>query len=331
MTLLLDEDREKMLEKVRKLLALSQSPNEHEAALAAERAQAILAEYNLTMADALKKGQAAEKFVVDNELFTKAAPWQRSLGVAVATLYFCSYLFVRCGDSKDQNYFVGEKHNTVVAKMMFTYLVDTIRRLSREGAKKHPSQQSAYKNSFRSACSQRVAGRIHRRIEESKRGGVKTETGTTLPALASLYDSVKPKLDSFIADEIGPTKKKSQRLTMTHGAGVMDGMRAGDKIGLDQQVAGRGNERLLTDAWQNGRDLILKTTRRFVTGDQMEKIMVASYKTVEEIYKVVRRHVDDQTMEKIVDELLQVAGNKSFRETIKRLAAEDAKVDPALS
>lgn len=35
-------DKTKLIEKVRKLLALSQSPNEHEAASAAERAQAIL-------------------------------------------------------------------------------------------------------------------------------------------------------------------------------------------------------------------------------------------------------------------------------------------------
>lgn len=53
--------------------------------------------------------------------------------------------------------------------------------------------------------------------------------------------------------------------------------------------------------------------------------MVASYDTVERIYKAVRNHVTDKQMEKIVDELLQVPGNKSFRDTIIRLAAIDAQ------
>lgn len=62
--------------------------------------------------------------------------------------------------------------------------------------------------------------------------------------------------------------------------------------------------------------------------------MSASHETVEQVYRVVRkvllRHTtEEQTnivMEKIVDELLEVPGNKSFRETVRRLAGEDAKV-----
>ena len=44
-------DHERIIEKVRKLLALSQSDNEHEAAAAAAKAQALLSEYNLSMSD----------------------------------------------------------------------------------------------------------------------------------------------------------------------------------------------------------------------------------------------------------------------------------------
>jgi len=55
--------------------------------------------------------------------------------------------------------------------------------------------------------------------------------------------------------------------------------------------------------------------------------MVASYNTVEEIYKVVRKHVTDAQMEKIIDGLLQIPGNQSFKATVIRLAAIDARVD----
>ena len=55
--------------------------------------------------------------------------------------------------------------------------------------------------------------------------------------------------------------------------------------------------------------------------------MSASYETVKLVYKAVRRQVTDQQMECIIDELLQVPGNHSFRETIRRLAGEDAKTE----
>jgi hypothetical protein len=52
--------------------------------------------------------------------------------------------------------------------------------------------------------------------------------------------------------------------------------------------------------------------------------MVASYNTVEQIYRIMQKHCTDQQIEKIIDDLLQVPGNDSFRRTINRLAGRDA-------
>jgi hypothetical protein len=49
--------------------------------------------------------------------------------------------------------------------------------------------------------------------------------------------------------------------------------------------------------------------------------MVASFDTVAEIAKVIRRHVSDEAYRKILDDLMAVPGNKSFRDTIMRLHA----------
>ena len=48
--------------------------------------------------------------------------------------------------------------------------------------------------------------------------------------------------------------------------------------------------------------------------------MAASDQTVLEVLRVIRNHVDQATLEKIMDELLDVPGNESFRETIQKLA-----------
>ena len=50
--------------------------------------------------------------------------------------------------------------------------------------------------------------------------------------------------------------------------------------------------------------------------------MPASNDTIQEIAKALRRHVDAATLEKVVNELLDVPGNRSFREAIEALARE---------
>ena len=50
--------------------------------------------------------------------------------------------------------------------------------------------------------------------------------------------------------------------------------------------------------------------------------MSASNDTMREIAKALRRHVDPETLEKIVNELLDVPGNRDFRNDIEDLARE---------
>ena len=50
--------------------------------------------------------------------------------------------------------------------------------------------------------------------------------------------------------------------------------------------------------------------------------MPASNDTIREIAKALRRHVDAATLEKVVNELLNVPGTRSFREAIEALARE---------
>lgn len=57
--------------------------------------------------------------------------------------------------------------------------------------------------------------------------------------------------------------------------------------------------------------------------------MVASHETVEQIYMVVRKHVTGKQMELILRDLLEVPGNKSFRDTIGRLADIDGVETPS--
>jgi hypothetical protein len=50
--------------------------------------------------------------------------------------------------------------------------------------------------------------------------------------------------------------------------------------------------------------------------------MPASNDAMREIAQALRRHVDAATLEKVVNELLDVPGNRSFREAMEALARE---------
>ena len=70
-------------ERIRKLLALADSPNENEAAAAAEKAQALMLRYGIEMATIAASG--GERLAVDEHVLDgKVDPWRRMLAEAVA-------------------------------------------------------------------------------------------------------------------------------------------------------------------------------------------------------------------------------------------------------
>lgn len=252
-----DEQKGKVLDKIRKLLALSTSPNENEAASAAEKVQALLAEYNLTLKDIGGGAQPEEEVVQAEGDETDSRPWRRRIGAAVAKMYFSGYLYtfrkVTVPSRKiggyiryDRHTFVGLEHNVVVARAMFAYLTSTIERLAREGALKVPAKErSSYITTFHHTASMRLATRIAKRIEDAKKGMVKSvETGKNLPALLDLYDKAEERIKKAF-DEMGGVKTKKVRSTLSHDRGVADGMKAGDSIGLDPQLKGQAGARLI--------------------------------------------------------------------------------------
>jgi len=70
-------------ERIRKLLALADSPNENEAAAAAEKAQALMLRYGIELAVVAASG--GERLAVDEHVLDgKVDPWRRMLAAAVA-------------------------------------------------------------------------------------------------------------------------------------------------------------------------------------------------------------------------------------------------------
>lgn len=120
-------DKQKVLRRLKKILALTESSEPGEAAAALHQARAIMDKYGLEMADA--KESAVEQLYVDLS-GTEVADWEGHLGEAVAAALGISVLVSRYQRArgfktpKASIIFVAESHKVQIAK----YAFETLRR-----------------------------------------------------------------------------------------------------------------------------------------------------------------------------------------------------------
>lgn len=80
-------DKEKVLDKIKKCLALSQSANEHEAAQALRQAQALMKKYEVNAEDVALSKVSEQK--ADRKMAFKLADWQWGVANMIADIFGC--------------------------------------------------------------------------------------------------------------------------------------------------------------------------------------------------------------------------------------------------
>jgi hypothetical protein len=189
-------------------------------------------------------------------MVTDPYPWRRQVCFAVAKMYLCQYFYSDTwhkSDSSKKGYvkrnvhgFVGASHNIEVAKSMAVYIMGAIDRLAKEGARSVPAnERSPYRTTFRTAASLRVVRRIDDLVREAKSKGIKSESGTNLPALNDLYDATEKAVSEWLKSKVSLRTAKF-RATINHSKGLRDGNEAGDRIGLTGQIGGKASTHLLS-------------------------------------------------------------------------------------
>lgn len=137
------EGTEKILPKIKKLLALSQSPNEAEATAAAEKAHGLLRDYNLSMTDI--EGCGEEKEVRGSVVHsgTRQTTWKRNLLNRVATFNYCAMVY--WGNSLGYSWkLFGREANVQASMAMWEYLTETVERMGKKAALKRGVSAASY-------------------------------------------------------------------------------------------------------------------------------------------------------------------------------------------
>ena len=123
-------EREKLIDKIQKLIGLSRSPNENEAGAAAEKVQALLVEHNLSMSDVKAQAIRSEAEPIKEEfgIGSKTIPiWKALLMQGI-----CDANYVSCMRSKysgNQVFtLIGREGSIIACRHLYSYLEECVER-----------------------------------------------------------------------------------------------------------------------------------------------------------------------------------------------------------
>ena len=144
---------EEVMEKIKKLLALSQSDNEHEAISASLMAQKLLAKYNIDIAsvNGEEKEQQCEEIRADVETGNK---WKYNLANIIAKNYRCKCYY----HGAEMIVFYGYRQDIIIARSVYMYLFNVCKRLGRAYERKMRETRYTAEGVYNSYCAGFISG-----------------------------------------------------------------------------------------------------------------------------------------------------------------------------
>lgn len=219
-------DLDKVIDKIKKLLAMAadtSSPNE--ALIAAKRARSLMDKYQLTKLDIEK--QTGDQFLESqgDNITSKRLRWVLILQRSAASLNDCVGAVTHAPAVK--YLFQGFKSDAVVAKLTFDYLIEACNRQCEKSQVKGASEKNFFRIGFAEA--------IHRRAMDIKSEREQTFVSSSGTALVPLKESM------IVAHfgELKPMKSKPLRKpSFQEMHSYLKGEEAGNKVSLERQIEG---------------------------------------------------------------------------------------------
>jgi hypothetical protein len=217
-----------IIEKIKKLLALTNSGNEHEAALAAGHAQRLLAEHNLAMADieASHKPDKADK--VETAVSKNLPKWLRHLSSGVSSAFDCQAIH---HPATGKMTFIGVGADVQIAAYTFTYLDRTVRKLCGIYMKQHVGSTipNRHRELMRQSYYLGAVSTIATRLREQK-----VQTPVTTGALVLVKDG----LIKQAMNEIGNIRTMHSRRSYVNCDAYSRGQTDGTEVGIHRGING---------------------------------------------------------------------------------------------
>lgn len=222
------KDTAAIIDKIRKLLALSESSNEHEAALAASHVQRLLSEHNLALADLAAADRPHKADQIETSSSKTLPKWVRHLSAGVCRAFDCQAIHHPAAGKLT---FIGVGADVQVAAYTYSYLDQTLRRLCRSYMAQHPGGGSAARQRelLRQSYFLGAVSTITTRLHDQKQ-----QTPITPGALVP----VKAGLIKQAMHEIGAIRTIHSRRSYIDGQAYRQGQQDGSTVGIHQGITG---------------------------------------------------------------------------------------------
>lgn len=235
-----EERKTKLIERIQKLLALSSSPNEHEAALASARAQELLLKYNLTMGEVELNREEAIETIID---LGKRRPerWISSLLGGVCKAFDCQAINLGGGRLS----IIGGPADCEAAKFTFNYLHQTTKRLATRYVELH--RHEGHAKSIRYSYSLGVVFSVTKTLrdmkEKNKRKAEQADPSTGA-ALVRIEDQKNLHINNFLAKHYPRLTTSRARFNVASGSAFSSGKKDGKNVRIRRGIGGTGTRAL---------------------------------------------------------------------------------------
>jgi Protein of unknown function (DUF2786) len=224
-------------ERIRKLLALADSPNENEAAAAAEKAQALMLRYGIELARVA--AWTGERLAVDEHVVDgRVDPWRRMLAAAVARSAGGQIVWAPDGYSRGQGkiFFYGPSGTVGGMIELYRYLEAQLVVISAAAAATR-RERRVHGRTWRSSFLLGAVGRLAHRLDARRPETTETEENGRALVL------VKTAVDRKIERRWPELESPRYRASVAHGAYEAGG-HAGKHVDLGDRRLGHSSPAL---------------------------------------------------------------------------------------
>lgn len=235
---------QKIIDKLQKLLALSASENENEAARAMEKAQALMNEHHLSVLDVAEDGSNAE--VSDEQIWglTKSRQkWEAALGNEIARA-FDGRAIISSTEEGWYITFIAAKTETALIVDLFERLRTTIRRMSKNFVLNHKPDAPwlapiTIHNSYRMGMVTTISKRL-KTLKENTRPNSDTVNQYGLSGM-DLVVIKNQAVDDRVKNMFGKgLRKEAAFRPKVYANAYQQGKEDGDSVSLHRSVEGKG-------------------------------------------------------------------------------------------
>lgn len=226
----------KVLDQIRKLLALATSPNEHEAALALSKAKELMLRYNIDNID-LEKDQAEDIIEVDFQISHSSEESSLRFVYWLGKAFLVKPILIKRNIGEDkikfEKYirFIGKTADVAVSTYIFSYMMSFLDKKTKEYSKKKKTQKD-YSLGFITAVCDKL-----RKMEELRTAGMTFYEEHPENALVVTSNAL---INSYLKDKYQDKLNEGKAPEIESDAwDYLNGYKAGEKQGI---FAGVGND-----------------------------------------------------------------------------------------